>query len=294
VITRLIEDELMTGAIDLHAHGYPEISLNFPGRKTDIEWAQAARDIGMGGFVIKSHIWPTMDRAQTLQIHFPEMKIFGSITLNENVGGFSPWSVESAIRLGGRVIWLPTWSARFDIEHHAGKYFRRHLPFYNRLTPERGLSLRDDSGSLRNEVKEIIGMARQADLIVGTGHISPAESLAVAQYCQSLGFGKLVFTHPLSLGASLSEIDEVARMGFYVELTYLHLLLQVLQISQVLEIIQKIGPQRCLLTTDAFFSWTPSAPEMLRMFVGILHHFGAKPEDLRKMVYENPRKLLGL
>jgi len=288
-----IEDELMKGAIDLHAHGYPEVSLPFRGRMSDTQWAKAAQDMKMGGFVMKSHIWPTMERAYSLQTQFPELKVYGSITLNPNVGGMNPWPVESAIQLGAKVLWLPTWGARFDIEHHGGKYFRKELPFFHELTPEKGIFLFDESGALRNEVKEIIGLAQKGDLIVGTGHISPEESLAVADYCRSVGFRKLVFTHPISLGASGHEIEKVAGMGFYVELTCLHLLLQAVRISQVLEVVQKVGYQRCLLTTDAFFSWTPPAPEMLRLLIGILIHHGLEPTAIRHMVYSNPGDLLG-
>lgn len=293
-MANLIEDELMAGAIDLHAHGYPEVSLEFRGRMSDTQWAQAAQTMNLGGFVMKSHIWPTMERAYSLRAQFPALQVYGSITLNPNVGGLNPWSVESAIRLGAKVLWLPTWSARFDIEHHRGKYFRNQLPFYEQITPENGMFLSDDSGSLKNEVKEIIGLAQTADLIVGTGHISPRESLAVAGYCRSVKFKKLVFTHPLSLGASIAEIEQMAAMGSYIEITCLHVLLQVVRIPQVLEVIQKVGPERCLLTTDAFFSWTPPAPEMLRLLVGILHHFGVEPQALRQMIYTNPRELLGL
>lgn len=271
-MANLIEDELMAGAIDLHAHGYPEVSLEFQGRMSDTEWARAARGMNMGGFLMKSHIWPTMERAQSLRTQFPGLLAFGSITLNPNVGGLNPWSVESAIRLGAKAVWLPTWGARFDIEHHRGKYFRNQLPFYQELTPGKGLSLCDDAGALKNEVREIIGLAQGAGLIVGTGHISPRESLAVAEYCRSVKFKKLVFTHPLSGGASISEIVQVAGMGFYVEITCLHILLQVVKISQALEAIQKVGERQCLLTTDAFFTWTPPPPEMLRLLAGLLHH----------------------
>ncbi len=294
MIRKGTEDELICGAIDLHAHGYPEVSLDFQGRVTDREWAEKARELGMGGFVIKSHVWPTMERAYSLRGDFPGLEIFGSLSLNPNVGGLSPWAVESAVQLGARVIWFPTWGAKFDIEHHRGKYFRKRLPFYEELTPESGISLLDESGALKPEVGEIIGIARKHDLIVGTGHVSPGESIQLAKYCQSAGFTKLIFTHPLSLGASVEEIKQIAGMGFYIELTCLHLLLQVVKISQLMEVIALVGEHRCLLATDAFFSWTPPAPEMLRLIAGMLYYHGIHQQAIHRMIYQNPRDLLGL
>jgi len=40
---KLIEDELIAGAIDLHAHGYPEVTLKFRGRVTDHQWAETVQ-----------------------------------------------------------------------------------------------------------------------------------------------------------------------------------------------------------------------------------------------------------
>lgn len=290
----LIEDELIADAIDLHAHLYPEVSLSYKGRVTDGQWAEAAQNLRMGGFVMKSHLWPTMERAYLLQTQFPNLRIYGSITLNSNVGGLNPWTVESAIQLGAKVLWFPTWGARYDRQHHEGKFFRRYLPPLPKLSPENGIYLLDSAGQLKGEVKEILEIAKEVDLVVGTGHISPAESLKVAEHCAKIGLGKLVFTHPISLGASKQEIMQLAQLGCYIELTYLHVLLQVVKISQILEIIREVGYQKCLLTTDAFFSWTPPAPEMFRMYIGFLNFYGLEPDVIRQMIYENPRKLLGI
>ena len=37
-------DLLLRGAIDMHAHGYPQFTLNMPPRVNNLEWAQAALD----------------------------------------------------------------------------------------------------------------------------------------------------------------------------------------------------------------------------------------------------------
>lgn len=291
---KLIENDLIAGAIDLHAHGYPEISLSYKGRVTDHDWAKAAQELNVGGFVIKSHVWPTMERAYLLQDQFPDLRIYGAVTLNPNVGGLSPWTVESAIALGATALWFPTWSARFDIEHHGGKYFRSHLPFYNQLSAKDGIYLLEKTGELVDEAKVIIDMARDAGLVVGTGHISPAESIKLAEYCCDVGFRKLIFTHAMGVGANQAEMEAMAQLGGYIEFSYLHVLLQRFQISDIIDAVKKIGPEKCILTTDAFFSWTPPEPEMFRLFAGVLHYHGLEPHHIRQMVYDIPRKLLDL
>ena len=111
---------------------------------------------------------------------------------------------------------------------------------------------------------------------------------------RDIGFKKLIFTHPMGIGANRGEIAAMAQLGGYIEFSYLHVLLQRVQISDIIDTVKKIGPKKNLLTTDAFFSWTPPEPEMFRLFVGILHYHGLKPHHIRQMVYDNPRKLLDL
>jgi hypothetical protein len=71
------EDRLLEGAIDIHAHGYPEYTLNMPPRVDNAEWARLASVARMRGFVIKSHIWPTADAAHVLRSLYPDLEIFG-------------------------------------------------------------------------------------------------------------------------------------------------------------------------------------------------------------------------
>ena len=46
------------------------------------------------------------------------MRIFGSIALNNSVGGVNPYVVEAAINFGVKIVWLPTVSARQHMEFH--------------------------------------------------------------------------------------------------------------------------------------------------------------------------------
>ena len=96
----MIEDELLKGSIDLHAHGWPEFSLRIRGRVSDIEWAEMARDAGMRAIVIKGAVFPSTERAHIIDGVVPGIKVFGGITLNSIVGGLSPFAVEITGELG--------------------------------------------------------------------------------------------------------------------------------------------------------------------------------------------------
>jgi hypothetical protein len=55
-----------------------------------------------------------------------------------------------------------------------------------------------------------------------------------------------------------------------------------------------LGPDRVVLSTDAFSRWAPPEPECLRMFTEQLAYLGWPPARLRQMTAGNPRAFLGL
>lgn len=293
---RMIVDDLIRGAFDVHVHGYPEIAFDVRTRGDDLEIARSFHESGMKGFVLKSHIWPTVGRVYHLTKVFPDLVILPSITLNNTSGGINPISVESAARQGARVVFMPTWSAENDLRNGGfGAYMKRYLPSAAGLVPEQGISLLKRGFSLRPEVCEVLEVAREHNLIIATGHISPRESLALMKEVNRIGAGPVIFSHPYSrsVGASTESMKQMADLGAYVEICALGLMpaFQSLRPADVVRIVSEIGMERCLLSTDFFFEWAPPAPEMLRMVVGTLLAKGLNQPQLARLICENPCSL---
>jgi len=55
-----------------------------------------------------------------------------------------------------------------------------------------------------------------------------------------------------------------------------------------------IGIDRCVITSDYYFSWAPPSSEIIRMFVGLFLEAGASPRDINRMLSINPAVVLGL
>ncbi len=292
-------DQLLEGAIDLHYHCYPEFSYDFQARLDDREAMQDAQRAGMLGIVLKSHIWPTVGRTDYLRSLVPGFQVFSSITLNISSGGLNPWALEMAAAQGARVVWMPTWSSvnALKAERGVGYRIKKHVPSLQYLGPKDGLSILDATGQVLEEVKEILAIAQKNGLVVSTGHLSPEESLKLAQEAANLGLTRLVFGHPLasSVGASMDMIRNMAKLGFYIELTALNAFFHTGDsLKRSIEIIREIGPEKCLLTSDCFGPWVPPAAEMLRMLSGALLEAGIEEEAIRQMLKINPAKLLDL
>ncbi len=291
--------DLLHGAIDMHFHGYPEFSLDVPRRYTDEESARIMVKAGMRGVVLKSHFWPTTGLAYYLQQAIPELEVFSSITLNSSVGGITKWALESAIKLGVKAVWMPSWSAKNDIRRNGVIHLiRGYLPSLEEYTEKDGIAIIDERGELFPKIAEMLSLIKEYDVALFTSHISILESLALAREAKRIGFNKLILNHPdsKSIGASFEQIVEMASLGAYVEICALGLMPMYLRITinELKKIIDTIGASRCILTSDYFFDWSSAGPEMLRLLIGSLLEVGVQAEEIAEMVQANPKKLLNL
>ena len=175
---------------------------------------------------------------------------------------------------------------------------RGYLETLNEMKPEDGITVIDSSGALLSQVKDILRLAKEKDLVVSTGHLAPEESLSIARFCKEIGFSKLVFGHPDSgsVGGTLDHIKEMAAMGFFIEFPFLGMLPAFQRISpqKLIEMIREAGPDQCILSSDFYFEWAPPPSEMMRMYIATLLGFGVSEQDLKRMTCHNPSLLLNI
>lgn len=295
------EDVLLEGALDLHAHGHPEFTLGMPPRVTNREWASLAVEARMFGFVLKSHVWPTTAAASLLGDLFPELGIFSSITLNSPVGGINALAVELAAQMGARLVWMPTWNARQD-PPRPSIFLDRLQPWISTLSslePQGtdGISLLDDRAELSAEARDVVAMCAKYDLTIASGHIPIEASRLLAKHCRDQGV-RFILTHPLSgsVGASLEDQLSITDLGGYIEHVFVGCMPmhQRLDPRLIVESIETVGADHCLMASDAIQGWNPPAPELLRMFIGTMLELGVTPEAVEFMTHENPRRALGI
>jgi hypothetical protein len=241
-------------------------------------------------------MWPTVGRTYHLHEAVQGLRIAASITLNHAVGGFRPDVVESAALQDARVLFMPTWSAMNDLKRGG---FSRTLRDYIRTAPpadsSEGLTVLDQQNRLKKEVEEVLAVAREYDMIVFTGHLSPRESIALAE--SGLAQGRLIFSHPdsHSVGATREDIVLMARLGAYVEICALGIRPEIGRITpaQLAEIIEECSPERCVITSDYFFHWSPPSSVLIQDLVRSLMNHGIEEAAIRQMVCRNPSSLLG-
>ena len=102
-------DELMRGAIDMHLHHGPEAGS---GRVYDaLELSVESQKAGLRSIVLKHNHFSTAPLAYFANKVVRDIVVFGSITLNYEVGGLNPIAVKVAGQMGAKVVWMLTMSS---------------------------------------------------------------------------------------------------------------------------------------------------------------------------------------
>jgi hypothetical protein len=274
--------DFLHGAADLHVHSSPDVD---PRRYDDFELAREASRAGMAALLIKSHQNSTVERAILASKVAPEIRVFGGLVLNDTVGGLNPAAVRVALALGARQIWMPTRSAA------------NHRHVYGQ--GEGGIAISDANGALLPAVEQIIDQIAASDCILGTGHLSPEESCQLIRRASERGVRKILVTHPewkgthfpVALQQELAKIPGVSFERCFVSTTHRCGFTPLETIAQA---ISTVGVGSTVLSTDLGQPDTPAPAEGLQLFATQLLALGFGVDDLRRMVADNPRSLLGI
>jgi hypothetical protein len=294
-MTNLAED-LLRGAIDLHIHAAPDI---VPRLLNDFDLAEAARAAGMAAIVLKSHHMLTADRAQIAQSIVPEVRIFGGLALNlPACGGLNTEAVKVAIRMGAKIVWLPTLSAANHIEKTRTRV-TGNLGIMSKGFKAQPVAVVDEGGIVRPELIEILRLIAEADIVLATGHLSVPEIRAVVDAAVTAGVRKILINHPelWLIGLSVDDQRELAARGAMLEVCVRSVTApghDEMTPRVLAERITAVGPEHVVMATDYGQVDSPPAPEGMRWYIAQMLEAGISAGDIRLMTRENPLRLLGL
>jgi hypothetical protein len=262
-------------------------------RQDALELAQSARALGMRGLVLKAREYNTVPMAVLASRLVPEVQVFGSVTLDNEVGGLNPAGALSAARMGAKIIWMPTITAlnsKAKTEKHN-----------NYSLPGLGITLLDVKGQLKPEVREIFQIAKEFNIVLASGHSSPKETFALAEEAQRIKFNKMVVTHALQsqladVALTMDEVTQLAKGGAYIEHSFWGFMPTISNwdAKMLADSIKATGAERCIMSSDFGQFFHPPAPEGLRLFIGTMLRKGVREEEIEIMVKTIPAKLLGL
>ena len=285
--------ELVRGAFDLHVHVAPDVVER---RIDDVGLARRFLEVGLAGFVLKSHYTSTAERARVVSAVVPEVRALGAIALNRAVGGLNALAVEIAAREGARVVWLPT----VDSINEAGElelkpgatppvWVRLQLELRERGLPIEPIAL-DDVG-----LAAVLASVAAHGLVLATGHIGREEVFAVVDSALDAGIEHVVVTHPdyPAQAFSTEEQVELARRGAWIERCFTTPHTGKVSWEQWLESTRAVGAERCFLSTDLGQVANPPVEDGLPLLADRLLEAGFSEEDVRTMAVTNTRRIAG-
>ena len=278
----------LAGAADLHCHFGPD-----PHRARSVDAFEAAAEAAAAGhraLVLKSHDSPTAALAWAVgRATGPALGVFGGICCDREVGGMNPAAVETALRLGARIVWLPTLSSRQDVLNGVAAQLG---------IPGPGISVTDADGELRPETHEVLALVHEHDAVLATGHVTADEHYAVVRAFARRG--TVLVTHATeelagpNLGAA--QCAELAGLGAWIELCAMTCIggLATRGVGDMVTTIRRVGPDRVTLGTDFGQRVNPHPAAGLQTYADALYAHGVDEAEIRRMACTNPCALLRL
>ena len=280
----------LKGVIDMHVHTNPDLRKR---AYDDFELMEAAIRVGARAIVIKTHQGTTMDRAYLCNRHNQiihgdtnDFTMFGSITLNRQVGGINPRAVDVALQLGAKVVWLPTQSAINGLRRQ------------NKALTDGVEVVRD--GKIVPELATVFSLIKEHNAVLGTAHIAPEESFIVVEAARKAGVKNIVVTHPEWWLVGMS-LEDQARLVKDYDVILEHCYAQNMgggkyksNMEANLEAIKACGYKNVMVDTDGGQVENPHWEIALQQYMQYLVDHGIPEEQVRYMTHTIPMNLLGL
>ncbi len=293
--------ELVRGGVDVHTHISPDVIER---RISDVQLARRFAEVGLAGFVLKSHYVPTAERAAAVREAVPGVEVLGAIALNRAVGGMNALAVEIAAREGARIVWLPTVDAANEAAHVGSLAPGAKPPAWLRLQQELSASgiatepvaVVDSDGSVLPETSAVLATVARHGLALATGHLGRDEIFAVVDAALAEGVREIVVTHPEFPSQNLSDEDQraLAARGALLERCFTTPHTGKVSWERWLGATRAVGPEHCVLSGDLGQIPNPPVEDGLALMADRLLGAGFSEEEVRLMAVTNTRRLAGV
>jgi Family of unknown function (DUF6282) len=292
--------ELVRGGFDTHVHIAPDL---VPRRITDIQLARRCIDLGLAGFVLKSHYQSTAARAAVVREAVPEVQVLGAIALNSAVGGLNPVAVEIAAREGARTVWFPTVSSENEQHEVLAAEPGANVPVWAKLELElrdagidsRPVPVVGPDGGLVPEALEVLEVIARHDMVLATGHLARDEIFALVDAAARGGVRQIVVTHPDFPSQSLSNEDqrELAARGALIERCFTTPHTGKTSWERVIDATRAVGADSTVWSSDLGQVFNPPVEDGLALMADRFLEAGFSDDEVRVMAVDNTRRVAG-
>lgn len=322
-----LSQELLQGAIDIHVHAGPHLPSS-PRRVDPFQAANQAKAAGMRAIVYMDVFSWSVGTAWLVQRIIPDFDVFGGIILNTVYGGMNPRAVKTAIHYGSgaRFVSFGAHSTHYQAQKEGHLIDGRFKPLSEIFPKFRDeelsrcirIPLDDKPGPELDEIMSLI--ADNPQIYLNTGHVSNEEAFRLVDLADEYGIRKVLVASSVTKNLSVDEQKKIVSRGaflehtlaafthttpipkthYYVEKEYVSIDEGMSEgpggggVKTVAEHIRAVGAEHCIIGTDFGVYTLPAPVEGLREFIACLLDLGITTDEIRKLVADNPRTLLGL
>lgn len=287
-------DALMQGAVDLHVHSGPS---TMPRQLDHLQQVEAAAASGMRGVLFKDHHYSVSPMMELLERVSGDtgVHMFGSVVLNNAVGGLNPYAVDFNVKIGARLVYMPTAHAA---NHIRNTHRNARLASNVQLRKPYGITVIDQNGELLDVVKQILDIIAEHDVILSSGHLHIAEVWPLFEEAKRRGVKRLLVNHPAyGLHCTYEDVAELAQLGAMIEQSaclFIDSRFNVFPPEELKAQVEVAGVANSSMGSDLGQIDNPSPVEGMRQIIALLLALGFSDEEVGRMVRDNPARLVGI
>lgn len=290
-------EELLVDAIDLHCHSGPAAMPRILDHHEEMLDAAAA---GFRAVLYKDHFYPGMAHAIILEKLFPQLGVhlYSGVALNNASGGINPHAVDHAIKLGGKIVWMPTLSAANHINVQAGGQAKTFPKTSQKMLDPIPLTALDANGKLTDDTKKVIDLIAEANIILAGGHLHVSEQHVLFEEAVRRGVRKMLVNHPTYVvGFADSDIRQLVALGVTMEHSicmFVEGKSKKFSADDLAHLIEIAGVDRTILSSDLGLLGSQRPVDGFRSITQMLLDLQMPHASIKKLISENAAAFLDL
>jgi hypothetical protein len=184
----------------------------------------------------------------------------------------------------------------------AGQMDETKLPYWMSIARElraqgiagKWLKVTDDDGNVTAETRQCLDVMAKYDMVMATGHISPAEVEPVVKAAREAGVQRIIITHPEfpTTHLSLEQQKRLQAYDVYFERVFTTPHTNKCTWEETLGNIRS-GPSSTIIATDLGQTMNPGLTESFEIFIQKMLEFGFSEMEIKRITQHSAASLLG-
>jgi hypothetical protein len=288
---------LLVDAVDLHCHSGPAAMPRILDHHEELLDAAAAK---FRAVLYKDHFYPGMAHAIILEKLFPDLgvNLFSGVALNNASGGINPHAVDHAIKLGGKIVWMPTLSAKNHLDELASGKAKTFPKTSKKMLDAEPLTALDANGDLTDATKKVIDLIAEANIILAGGHLHVSEQHKLFEEAARRGVKKMMVNHPTYIvGFKDEDIRQLAGQGVKMEHSicmFIEGKSKKFSPNDLAHLIETAGVDNTILSSDLGLLYSQRPVDGFRSITQILLDLQVSHSNIKKLVSKNAAAMLDL